>query len=492
MILLPIGHEQESTRRLPAVTFGIMILCAAAFFATDFGGSRSEWDEVEAHERAVEYWMEHPYLEPDPQLVQAATGRAARADTREALVEGMRSSVEPPSDRALVRSEQEQLDRLWHEATRSAPDHPFERWGLVPSRMSIATILTHMFLHAGWLHILGNLFILYLSGPFIEDVWGRAVFAAFYLAAGVVAALAFALPNAELGEPLVGASGAIAGVMGAFAIRHWSTKLKFFYAFGFVLRGTFWAPAWLMLGLWLGQQLLLAALTSGGASESGGGVAYSAHVGGFVFGAIVAVLFRAAHVENRFLAPGIEARTQTVVLDNTEVEKALGMAEAGNPETAWKRLEAETRRSPANIDAALALWALAIQVGRTSEAAPHAVRAIQDELRRGQTDLALDHWFELRHHVPTVRMEPQLLLRIAAALAAEQPKEAVEALRRALLAAATSRDPALSLKIAAAAVDLDPGVARTALEQALSRPHLDAAGRAAAEALRARLAATCP
>lgn len=445
MILLPIGHEQESTRRLPGVTFGIMILCGLAFVATGFGGSRTESENLQAVQRAAEYWMQHPYLKLDPTLEKSVSGPVMRRDARDAFQEGMRTFAEKPEDAEMVRAEQAQLDTLRLAAQNATPDHPSYRWGLVPSWMSIVTLITHMFLHAGWLHILGNLFILYLAGPFIEDVWGRPVFAAFYGVSGIVAALTFALPHRGLTEPLVGASGAIAGVMGAFAVRYWATRLQFFYAVGLSLRGTFWAPAWLMLGVWFVQQLTLAGLTSGGSSETGGHVAYLSHIGGFTFGAAVAVAFRQWKVEERHLAPSIEARTNKVLVEHAEVRKALEIADAGNAEEAWTPLEAEARRQPENVDAVLALWSVAIQIEKARETALGG-----------------------KGHA----------------------KEATDALRRALPAAGSSPSPALALKIARAAVELDPAVARAALKVALARPELDAEGRKAAEGLQARLAAT--
>src|SRR5207247_9669974 len=112
------------------------------------------------------------------------------------------------------------LERLSAKISDAAVTDPLQRWGLVPARIRPDALITHMFLHAGWLHLLGNLFILYLAGPYIEDVWGRPLFAGFYLVSGLVAALAFVLRYPGLDQPLVGASGAIAGVMGAFLVRY--------------------------------------------------------------------------------------------------------------------------------------------------------------------------------------------------------------------------------------------------------------------------------
>lgn len=482
MILLPIGHERDGTRRLPWITFGILGLSALAFVLTDFGGSRTEFEALESHERAIEYWMERPYLRLDPEIERAMHGLATR-EMRETFREGLRANVDTPEDPETLRAEQTELDRLSDLAKNEPAGHPFFRWGLVPSRMGPVTLVTHMFLHAGWLHLLGNLFILYLCAPFVEDVWGRPLFAGFYALAGIVAAISFVVPHADSTEPLVGASGAIAGVMGAFAVRFARTKIKFFYALGLLIRGTFWAPAWAMLGLWFAEQIFYSFLTAGASAEGGGGIAYLAHAGGFAFGVAVALGMKHYRVEERWLDAAIEAKASPVVASNAAVDEALAAAERGDSEAAWKRLQDELARSPGNVDAALALWSLALGSGRAREAAPAMTRAVEQELRSGQTDLAVEHWEELKREVPTASLDPRTLLRIAGIYAKQgHAKEASDALRRALLVAGRASNPALLIRIAEEAASIDPAVARAAAKAALARPDLDAAGRSRLQA----------
>ena len=125
----------------------------------------------------------------------------------------------------------------------------------MPSALRARSFITHMFVHAGWIHLLGNLFMLLLAGPPIEDRYGRAMFAGFYAIAGLFAAVFYASLASDPTIPMVGASGAIAGVLGAFAVRLWSSQIRFAYFFLFGFRpvwGTFEAPAWAMLSLWFG------------------------------------------------------------------------------------------------------------------------------------------------------------------------------------------------------------------------------------------------
>jgi membrane associated rhomboid family serine protease len=484
VILIPIGHEQDKTRRLPIVTFCIIGLCAVAFVATGFGGTRQKDEAEEAFVRAVEFWMQHPTLALHPEVERKAHG-VKTSEYRDAFREGMRANApDDPNAEAL----QAELDRLCATALEAQPSHPFNRFGLVPSRVAPVPLFAHMFLHAGWLHLLFNMLFFYLCGPFVEDVWGRPVFAAFYLLAGVAAAMTFVVPHSSLAEPLVGASGAIAGVMGAFLVRYWNAKIHFFYAVSLLFRGTFEAPAWLMLGLWFAQQLFLSALTEGSSTGSGGGVAYSAHIGGFAFGAGIALAMRWLGVEERYLAPAIRRRTEKVVVRNEAVEEALLAAGEGRRDEAWTKLLQASRDAPGNGETALALWDLAVEIGRAREAAPAMVRLVQDELKHGQVELAVAHWDDLRAGVPTASLDSVSLLRLAGALAPKgHRKEASDCLRRALLPGAAPPSSALTLKIARLAAEIDPVVARAALDIAARRGDLDPGSRAEAERIEAKI-----
>lgn len=149
------------------------------------------------------------------------------------------------------------------------------------------TILTSMFLHSGWLHIGGNMLFLWIFGNNIEDVLGHVRYLLLYLASGVAAALCQALSDPASTAPMLGASGAIAGVLGAYLLLYPYAKVHVLMLIIIVVR-VITVPAWIMLGLWFGLQLLNALL-----SESGDvGVAFWAHVGGFVTGVVLLMALR--------------------------------------------------------------------------------------------------------------------------------------------------------------------------------------------------------
>jgi membrane associated rhomboid family serine protease len=150
------------------------------------------------------------------------------------------------------------------------------------------TALTHMFLHGGWLHIIGNLWFLWIFGNNVEDSMGHVRFAVFYVLCGFAAAAAQIMADTSSGVPMVGASGAIGGVMGAYVLLYPKVRVKMLIILGFYIT-TFTVPAFWMLGYWFVAQVIGGV---GSIGAHGGGVAFWAHVGGFVGGALLVLLFQ--------------------------------------------------------------------------------------------------------------------------------------------------------------------------------------------------------
>ena len=165
------------------------------------------------------------------------------------------------------------------------------RWSAVPSEIVAGrhwiTLLTAMFMHASWSHILGNMVFLWAFGPQIEDTMNAWRYAAFYLAGGAVAMLAQVAASPASTLPCLGASGAIAAVMGAFLVTYPRDKIRTVLLIGWFIRITAF-PAALLIGLWFLAQLLSFGVV---ANVQSGGVAYLAHIGGMVFGVVTARLF---------------------------------------------------------------------------------------------------------------------------------------------------------------------------------------------------------
>ena len=166
------------------------------------------------------------------------------------------------------------------------------RWSVTPADITaghhLITILTGMFMHGSWSHIIGNMIFLWAFGPEVEDLIGRRWYAIFYLLGGIVAALAQVAADPGSTIPNLGASGAIAAVMGAFLVTYPQDQIRSLLVI-FVFVRVAYIPAALLIGVWgLTQFLSLGAVAQ---HPTGGGVAYAAHVGGFIFGAVTARLF---------------------------------------------------------------------------------------------------------------------------------------------------------------------------------------------------------
>jgi rhomboid family protein len=153
----------------------------------------------------------------------------------------------------------------------------------------VLSVLTAMFVHAGWLHLLGNMLFLAVFGNNVEDRFRKLPYLVFYLACGYVAAYGFAAVYSQSVQPLVGASGAISGVLGAYLALYPRARVWSLVPFLFFI--PLRIPAWLVLGLWFVLQWAYAA---GQSSGGGGGVAYVAHVFGFLAGLVIGLLVRAA------------------------------------------------------------------------------------------------------------------------------------------------------------------------------------------------------
>src|ERR1700723_3619120 len=165
------------------------------------------------------------------------------------------------------------------------------QWAAVPAQIVSGhhwiTILTAMFMHGSWSHIIGNMIFLWAFAPEIEDAMGRGRYLVFYLLGGLVAMLAQVAADPHSTVPNLGASGAIAAVMGAFIVTYPRDRIKSLLLIFIFVKITF-IPAALLIGFWFLTQLFSAGQV---AQAQGGGVAYLAHIGGFLFGAVTARWF---------------------------------------------------------------------------------------------------------------------------------------------------------------------------------------------------------
>jgi membrane associated rhomboid family serine protease len=301
--------------------------------------------------------------------------------------------------RARVLAARAALDR----ARRGSPDRrldltfsrDFEPW----------TLVTHMFMHAGWGHLLGNLWFFLLVAPPLEDRWGVRMFLVLYLVGGLVAALSMFPLLAGTDQPLLGASGAVAACMGAFCVRHWNAKARFFWVRGLGMSsakwGEIWMPAWLMIGLWAAEQAMYASV------QRYVPVAVWAHLGGFAFGAGLALALRATRWEDRFFETEM-LRGGKPSIDDVDTRMALDLTE----KRAWRDASAYTikalERHP-DHPVLLAVHARSLaHLGDPAEASRALSRAIAEARATGPSEHLLDAAQALGERVATLGLDPVL------------------------------------------------------------------------------------
>lgn len=164
-------------------------------------------------------------------------------------------------------------------------EHIIGTYGFTPALFVLSTLFTSMFLHGGLEHLFGNMWYLYLFGDNVEDRFGKFYFILFYLASGLAATLVHYLTDPSSLIPTIGASGAISGVLGAYLVFYPHARI---HVFSYYYQGT--VPAWMMIGFWFGLQLIFGTIVL--VSNAAAGIAFWAHIGGFVFGAAVAWLYQ--------------------------------------------------------------------------------------------------------------------------------------------------------------------------------------------------------
>ncbi len=301
IFIFPVGHDDSKFHRFPFISAAIVITCLIVFANT--------WPVAQKEgERAEELFRS---IVARSQALANGRGRGS-AEVRR-LVEEAQSSPnykvflarieEAVEWREGFSSEDEWVGRL-KEDIRSLRETitggVFHRFGLVSDEPRLHAFLTHMFLHGGFGHILFNMLFFLLAGPSLEDRWGRIVFPAVYFLSGLFAALGYMAVSGASPVPMIGASGAIAGLMGAFLFTFTHSRIQML-ALIVVKVVPFSMPAWVFLPLWIGGEIAhgLSQLKEG--SAGAGGVAHWAHIAGFFFGFGVPFLLRWSGIERKLL-----------------------------------------------------------------------------------------------------------------------------------------------------------------------------------------------
>lgn len=351
-MLIPIRHENMSARRWPVVTLGLIAVNTVIFLMTHFSmeNQAPQLGLLRAHILMVAAM--HPELNvPAPADEMVTQYRKQNPEVWEALKNENRP-VEDAWDahmRMIQDSEelQREMDSMAEEYSQLASASISQQYGFVPAERRPISYLTANFLHAGWLHLIGNMWFLWLAGFVLEDAWGRVIYTLFYFLAGAAALQFYAWTKPGSMAPAIGASGAVAALMGAFLVRFPRMKIEMMWLFLFRFRSyRFKAEAYWLLPLWLLTEIFYGTLVG---SQSG--VAHWAHVGGFVFGGLFASALRLTKLEHKVNSAIEEKITWT---SDPAIDQASELIEKGQVDEAITVLNNHIASSPESVDA----WSL--------------------------------------------------------------------------------------------------------------------------------------
>jgi membrane associated rhomboid family serine protease len=406
VFILPISHEQSTVRRWPVFTIGIIAINVVVLVVSMIVGAPAEKRFNDAVHTASAFIAQHP------RIAGSAPGCV--------IAERPPETGKLPLGRTLTAAQDEKdLDELRDLCAEvfAARDATINyRYGYSAAKPSALTLVASMFMHGGILHLVFNMWFFWLCGCNLEDRWGRVVFPIFYLLAGAAGTLTHGYLTHSPKIPLVGASGAIAGAMGAFLAVLGATRIRFAYAY-FIIRpkwGIFEAAAYWMLPLWLTSEVVEALL----APE--GGTAHWAHVGGFVFGLVVAGLMKVS---------GLDAKLDAVVdksvtrLQDPRLTAASALIDQRRYPEAIAALDVLVREKPGDVDVLVELLRALTGARDLPRRLATSVHLMTAYLNRDFTEAAADVYLELRLHDLESQLSREDAARLGEAFARRQKNE---------------------------------------------------------------------
>ena len=343
-----------TARRWPVITLALIALNTAVFLATNSVIEQQSAQMAPVKTHILSMAAQHPDLTMPADAQQFVTAfQQHQPDLWKQLQHpkpGLLESLNEGGDRYEdPEALQAQMDSLTAEYSKLEASSIIDQYAFIPTQHKPITYLTANFLHGGWLHLIGNMWFLWLAGFVLEDAWGRTLYSIFYLVAGAAALQFYAWFSPNSLVPTIGASGAVAALMGAFLVRFPTMKIEMAWLFGWRIR-RFKAAAFYLLPLWLLMEVFYGALFG-----SSSGVAHWAHVGGFLFGAVGALVLSKTGLEHKANA-AVEAEVSWQ--NDPAILQATEMLEKGQLDEAAASLQQFLATSPASLDG----WSLLQQV----------------------------------------------------------------------------------------------------------------------------------
>ncbi len=363
-MFIPIGNENSTVRRLPWVTFIIMALNVFVYYVTLPGQASSVKEITSAAAELGKFLETNQQLLADDEVRNKLIAEGlVRKEQSEFLKEQLKMNPALQSDyESWLRSSEardlrEEFNKKLATLTTARADMLWFKYGFAPNgKWKIYQLITSAFLHAGPEHLFGNLIFFFAIAFSLEDLWGRGIFAGFYLLGAAASCIPCIVNPSTL--PGIGASGAISATMGAFLIRLPRSKIKLlFWPFRWLVflfgkkRPVVMIPGYIYLIAYFVAQLIAWYFDkkSGGTS----GVGYSVHIAGFIFGAGFAYVMKATRTEETYINPKIEARVSFEA--PAAVTQGLEMMDKGQFDMAERKMRSHLMQNQDSLEAILGL-----------------------------------------------------------------------------------------------------------------------------------------
>jgi len=418
---IPIGNENSTVRRLPWVTFSIMAINVVVYYVTlPVVGSQVE-ELVKLSTRMEQFVQQHQEILADETVRKQLNeiGLLSKGES-ESIADRMKKSPELEAeykewlrgiDAQNLRDELNSKITAYKEALQESI---WYRYGLSPNgNWKAYQLITSAFLHEGLLHLFGNLIFFFAVAFSLEDLWGRGVFLGFYLLGAVCASIPYVV--SPIAVPSFGASGAIAATMGAFLFRLPKTRIKLVCIP--VFTPMWWlrflcgfrslivtVPGYIFLAAYFIEQVVRWYFDRKAGST--GGVAYSVHIAGFVFGAGFAQLMKYTKYEEEHINPKIEAMVSFSAAP--AVNQALEALDKGNAEMAEKKLRAHLSKDPNDTNAMLAAIQVYQQTLNFDRLNSMSARLIRHHLANNDREAALYAYDSLLSAFPDDNVAPRI------------------------------------------------------------------------------------
>ncbi len=427
MLIIPIGQE-GAIRRTPIVTISLIVIMVLIHCYTHSALDRQiarYQDAFEHRNDLVSTYGAELQAREDPESFALPEVGLTYADSVRAMqgfIDEQVAKIDAAMESVTLYPAGSPEYEEWYEAKEelqsAEEDVVFIRFGFTPAKPSFFTLISSMFFHGGIMHLLFNMIFLWAAGIMMESSWGHIVYGVGYFLSGIAATLIHWASAVGSEVPCVGASGAIAGMMGAYMVVHFHERVHIFWCYflGFTARaGTAKCPAWLLLGLWITGQICWAFLSAD--LGSGAGVAYWAHIGGFVFGIALALGIRHTGYEVKLHVDGPPPTEEEIRESLSEVvEKARELYDEGKKGESRAILEHLLEKDDSIPGAHHLLGRLHADKSEFTKAKVRLENAITGYCRENCADLALEAFEELKPNCAEGDIQPAFIFDLARAV----------------------------------------------------------------------------